>query len=111
MDLTHYKNRPIIFRIRYNATDTKKTKNQLPDNSVFKHLRILGLSLCLIVFLFLFFQFINNVMSNTLSKFFEEADNLRKYLQTDAKAKNDYSCIIRYYEKLAKVQVKKIKVS
>jgi hypothetical protein len=50
-------------------------------------------------------------MSNTLSKFFEEADNLRKSLQTDAKAKNDYGCIIQYYEKLAKVQVKKIKVS
>jgi hypothetical protein len=50
-------------------------------------------------------------MSNILSKFFEEADNLRKSLQTDGKAKNDHSCIIQYYEKLVKVQVKKNKVS
>jgi len=50
-------------------------------------------------------------MSSFLSKFFEEADILRKSLHTDGKAKNDHSCIIQYYEKLTKVQVKKIKVS
>jgi hypothetical protein len=69
------------------------------------------LSLCLIVFLFLFFQFINNVISNILSKFFEVADNLRKSLQTDRKAKDDHGGIIQYYEKLAKVQVRKNEIS